>query len=1078
MTMLTSARSATIRGRDVLLIVVCFCLTAGGLPASANAQPTGAAWHVSVVAQPTNLAVSAGGFGEPFDRYAVVLTNTGDTMSGPVTVTDTLPNGVTARTGGLQQGLRGWECGAESGASVVKCVYPAGIAALAQSTLLVIPVRVAVASGTPLPFSLTNTVTATGGRAPVAVGSATSQVGAAPPPFSVIGFTSQWSEPNGMPATQAASHPFALTTTFGFPQQATIAQPEVPEKDVAHPRALEIDLPMGLIGDPQAAPRCPIVNVFNQDCQPNSRVGTLFLNLAQGLFNEDSAFSIYNVVPDQGYPAEFGVFAKGLNRPVFMYASVDPGPGYGLHLSVPDIPEAAEASNVIATFFGDPQLANGGGNASTAFFSNPSDCSGVPLVTKIKADTWEEPSHWVEAETEAPAVAGCDRLQFTPSIRFTPPSSEAGRADEPSGFTFDLQIPQTQSAGVEGLATPDLRNVRVMLPLGVSIDPSAADGLGACQATGPEGFNMEGPESAAPNSVGALAPVSGHCPLDSQVGTVEAETPLLPPHALTGHLYIAQPQCGGEGEAACTDADAQDGRLFSVDLQVEGEGVVVKLHGTVFANPSDGQLTATFDNNPQLPVSDIKLHLNGGPRAPLANPQTCGEALTTSDITPWSAPETPDGHPASMFEVTGCEGFPFAPGFMAGTTTTNAGAFTDFAATFNRPDRQQNLDAIQVTTPPGLLGMLSHVVLCGEPQAAKGACSPASQIGVATVAAGAGSHPYWVTGPVYLTGPYRGAPFGLSVAIPAKAGPFNLGTVVVRSAITINPATSSLTITSDPLPQILDGVPLRVQTVNVTVNHPQFMFNPTNCDGKQITGTFVSAQGATAQVSSPFAAGGCKNLPFDPSFRAFTQSKYSKSNGASLTVKIASTPGESNTHRVDIAIPAQLPSRLSTLNKACTAAVFEANPASCPAGSVIGVAKVSTPVLNVPLTGPAILVSHGGAGFPDVEFVLQGEGVTVILDGKTQIKKGVTFSHFETVPDAPFLSFETILPEGPHSIFAAYLPKKRQTLCSTPLRIPTTITGQNGAVLKQTTKVHVTGCTAHTAKKATTHHARQSRGGR
>jgi hypothetical protein len=327
------------------------------------------------------------------------------------------------------------------------------------------------------------------------------------------------------------------------------------------------------------------------------------------------------------------------------------------------------------------------------------------------------------------------------------------------------------------------------------------------------------------------------------------------------------------------------------------------------------------------------------------------------------------------------------------------------------------------------------------------------------VAAGSGSQPLWETGQVFLTGPYKGAPFGLSIVTPAVAGPFNLGNVVVRAAIGINPVTSQITTTSDPLPQQVDGVPLRLKTVDVAIDRPGFIFNPTNCDEQAVTGTISSAQGATAGVSSPFAVTGCANLPFKPSFTATTQGKTSKQSGASLVVKVAQKAGEANIHRVDLQLPIALPSRLTTLQKACTEAQFNANPAGCPEGSFIGTATALTPVLNVPLTGPAILVSHGGAAFPDVEFILQGEGVEIVLDGETDITKGITYSKFETVPDAPISSFETVLPEGPHSVLAAYVPANANgSFCGLNLAMPTTIEGQNGAQVTQTTKIAVNGC--------------------
>ena len=335
-------------------------------------------------------------------------------------------------------------------------------------------------------------------------------------------------------------------------------------------------------------------------------------------------------------------------------------------------------------------------------------------------------------------------------------------------------------------------------------------------------------------------------------------------------------------------------------------------------------------------------------------------------------------------------------------------------------------------------------------------------IGHDQVAAGSGSQPLWETGQVFLTGPYKGAPFGLSIVTPAVAGPFNLGNVVVRAAIGVNPVTSQITTTSDPLPQQVDGVPLRIKTVNVTIDgvggNNKFIFNPTNCDQQAVTGTISSAQGAVAGVSSPFAVTGCANLPFKPGFTAYTQAKTSKAGGASLTVKVAERSGEANIHKVDLTLPKVLPSRLTTLQKACIEAQFNANPAGCPEGSFIGTATAHTPVLNAPLTGPAILVSHGGAAFPDVEFLLQGEGVEIILDGKTDIKAGITYSKFETLPDAPVSSFETTLPQGPHSVLTA-----TASLCAQKLAMPTVLQGQNGAQVTQSTPISVEGCSATVA---------------
>jgi hypothetical protein len=369
---------------------------------------------------------------------------------------------------------------------------------------------------------------------------------------------------------------------------------------------------------------------------------------------------------------------------------------------------------------------------------------------------------------------------------------------------------------------------------------------------------------------------------------------------------------------------------------------------------------------------------------------------------------------------------------------------------------------------------LASVKQCPEPQAAQGTCGPDSLIGHTTVSAGLGSDPFTVpTGQVFITGPYHGAPFGLSIAVPAKAGPIDLGTgpcdcVVVRAKVEVDPHTAQVTVDSDPLPTILQGIPLQVKHVNVTVDRPGFMFNPTSCEHLAATGTLTGGSGGTAQASVPFQVTNCASLPFKPTFKVSTQANTSKKNGASLDVKVTSSQGAANIGKVAVTLPKALPSRLTTIQQACPEATFNANPASCPAGSNIGTATAHTPILASAFTGPAYLVSHGGAAFPDLVVILQGEGVKLELTGSINIKKSITSSAFNAVPDAPISSFELNLPEGPHSGLTAVLPAKAKgSLCGTSLVMPTTLTGQNGAQIKQNTKIAVTGCAK--AKKKPKH---------
>ena len=620
-----------------------------------------------------------------------------------------------------------------------------------------------------------------------------------------------------------------------------------------------------------------------------------------------------------------------------------------------------------------------------------------------------------------------------------------------------------------------------------------------------------------------FSPEAPTCPNASKIGNVEVITPLLE-KPLPGSVYLAQPF-----ENPFGSAEHPGGSLLALYIVVNDpeRGIVVKLagHAEVGGEPgggaglTEGQFRATFENNPQLPVEDVKFHselplahnegLFGGTRAPLTTPPTCGRYTTSSVLTPWSAPASgPPATPSSSFEVTeGAGGSacvttvaeePNDPGFTAGTFTPIAGAYSPFVLNLSREDGSQPLTALSVTLPPGLTGKLAGIEQCpqadieqAERRSGEGegkleqehpSCPSASEVGTATVGAGSGA-PYYVkdgidpatgepnsfSGRAYLAGPYNGsapcaigsaecAPFSVVVVTPAVAGPFDLGTVVVRSGLYINPDTAQVTAKSGPIPTSLDGIPLDVRSIAIELTRSQFTLNPTSCEKMPVTG-IAFGESSQAAISAPFQVGGCTGLQFKPTFTVSTQGQTSKADGASLTVKVTENPGEANIHKVDLQLPIQLPSRLTTLQKACTAAQFEANPAGCPEGSDIGMATALTPLLSVPLAGPAYLVSHGGAAFPDVEFVLQGDGVEIVLDGGTDIKNGITYSKFETVPDEPISSFETVLPQGPHSALGTDLPASaKYRLCGQNMTIPTTITGQNGSVFKQETKIEVEGC--------------------
>jgi hypothetical protein len=550
------------------------------------------------------------------------------------------------------------------------------------------------------------------------------------------------------------------------------------------------------------------------------------------------------------------------------------------------------------------------------------------------------------------------------------------------------------------------------------------------------------------------------------VGTVSIKTPLLEAAAekeLVGNVYVLQ-------------SNPPELKLL---VAASADGVNLKLVGVVHLDERTGRLTTTFQGTPELPFTDFKLSFSGGPQAALATPTLCGTYATTSDFTPWSSPFIADVFPAAAFGITAGTGgapcapppLPFSPELISGSTTDQAGGYTDFSLLLRRGDDQQRIDGLQFKAPEGLTGFLSKVPLCTNAQADANACPAASKIGHTVVESGSGPYPLVVPQPgqepasIYLTESYDGAPFGLSIVVPLHVGPFVLPTQRVRARIKVNPTTSALTVTTDPLPQVVAGVPTDLREIDAVIERPEFMVNPTSCDPQEFSGTAYGTAppgqnepSSTAPIGSHFQVGACRSLEFAPEFSVSTSGKTSKSQGASLTARVSypNVPQgtESDIAKVKVELPKQLPSRLTTLQKACTNAQFEANPAGCPSASFIGYAVVHTPELPVALTGPAIFVSHGGEAFPTLTMVLQGDGVTIDLVGSTFIsKRGVTSTTFKTVPDAPFSTFELTLPEGKFSALTAL-----GNLCTEKLTMPTEFVGQNGALLKQSTKIAVTGC--------------------
>jgi len=678
-----------------------------------------------------------------------------------------------------------------------------------------------------------------------------------------------------------------------------------------------------------------------------------------------------------------------------------------------------------------------GSTGKGGYITLPSNCAGVGPATTNTVTLESAAGQVAKKEYTTPiGTEGCKGESgllippFEPAFKLTP---ETTQSDQPDGITTELTVPHDPSP--TGIDTSQLNTAEVKLPEGMTINPSAAGEVtSACTPA----------QARIHSTTFGVA-----CPESSKIGTDTIEVPTLPPGSLTGNLYLGGPEGGGP----------ITGPPYTMYLNAESKryGVDVRLQGSATPNETTGQLTATFTANPEQPFSDAILKFTGGALAPLANPLTCGAAKTTTSLTPYTG--QPPVAPFSEFNVDSNDsgGACSSPlPFTLSQSVVNqspgyAGAKTSYTLNIQRSDGQQYLSQIKTVLPEGLVGLLPTVTQCPEPQASKGECSGTSEIGKVNVAAGSG-HPYGFRGSVYLTGPYGGAPFGMSIVVPAVAGPFNLGNVVTRGTINVEPYTARVVATST-LPTIVGGIPLRLKGISVEINKQGFLQNPTNCGVLATETTLTSTLGATQSLSSPFQVNSCNKLAFKPSFKAATGAKTSKANGASLETTIDMPAGDANVKSVLVQLPKQLPSRLTTLQKACPEATFAVNPYNCPSGSFVGGVRANTPTLAAKLKGPAIMVSHGGAAFPDLDLLLEAEGVRVILVGNTNIKNGITTTTFASPPDVPVTSITVNLPTGGHSALAA-----NGNLCASKLTMPTTIVSQNGSTFKQNTTIRVTNC--------------------
>jgi hypothetical protein len=880
-------------------------------------------------------------------------------------------------------------------------------------------------------------------------------------------------------------------------------------------RNVVVNLPAGFDASDTAVPTCTEAQLLSPnpaagtveipDCPVGSQIGELSV---EAFSNPDKpivyqlTLPVYNMEPATfGTAAELGFQVGGFFTGISV-VSVRPSDS-GITVTIPNVSKLGESHNisnvtwafpashehdsqrgVICGSRGEipPVCRNEFGTTTVEsgvpvkpFLSNPTSC-GL-FEASMEAVSWETPfAPPATASMQVGPIVECGRVPFEPSIEAQPTTRSA---ESPTGLDVSLIVPQAWENQFS-LSTSNLKDTTVALPEGITANPSVAAGLGACT-----------PAEYASETSSSL-PGAG-CPPESKIGSIEIETPILA-EKIPGAVYIAQPYNNPFSEPGHPNGSLLALYVVAKDPQ---RGILLKVAGKIEPNPVSGQLVTTFTDTPQQPFSRFTLKFRPGATAPLVSPPACGTYTTTSLLEPWSHTPAPgetagtsDAAPSNSFEISqgvhegSCPSGgvpPLKPTVVAGTSNNAGGSYSPFDLRLVREDGEQELTKFSTVMPPGLTGDLSGIPFCPEAdiQAAKEvsgseelahpSCPAASEIGHTIVSAGVGTVLAQTPGKVYLAGPYHGAPLSLVSVTSATVGPFDLGTVVIRFALKVNPVTAQVEVDSngsDPIPHIIHGIVVHVREIHVYIDRPKFILNPTNCSSLSITNTIVGA-GAdytnpadqmSVNLNSRFEAADCSSLAFKPTFKVSTSGKTSRVKGASLTAKLTypNTPQgtQADIAKVKVDLPKQLPSRLSTLQKACLDTTFEVDPAGCPPGSIVGHAKAITPILPVPLKGPAYFVSHGGAKFPELIIVLQGYGITIDLHSETFInKKGITSSTFRTVPDQPVTSFELTLPQGPNSALAA-----NKNLCQTKLTMPTAFTAQNGTEIHNTTTIHVTNC--------------------
>jgi hypothetical protein len=891
--------------------------------------------------------------------------------------------------------------------------------------------------------------------------------------------------------TQAGGHP-DLEVQFSVENRFT--QNSKSACDCEDVKDAITHLPAGFVGNPAVLPHCSIADFSTDACPIDSQVGIVNITPdgGGGPFNSP----VYNLTPPPNQAGLLGFKIILFDSPQFEVVSARTDGDYGLDVGATSIfhggfPLRAfqqviwgvpadpshdywrenEAEREIGPAYG-AEFCDANGNPSTAdpntvvqgcyppgqppgnpsnspltpFLQNPTTCGLSSLSSSLDVLSYDGGTD--HADASYPATTGCDQLSFNPSQAIAPTTTAA---DSPSGADFQLDVPQNESPTVP--SPSEIRGATVTLPEGFGLAPNVTNGKTVCtEAEARFGFTD-----------------AAQCPENAKIGSITVDTPALP-GPLTGYVYLGQPEPGNRY------------RMF---LVLDGFATHIKVAGTITPDPVTGQIVITFTNLPQAPLTRFTMHIFGSERGPLATPTQCGTYPVESVFTPWDS-ALPEQTSRQFFTVdqgpngTPCPGpqRPFSPGFQASAAGNTAGAHSPFSINLTREDGDQNLTGLSVITPPGFAATLKGIPYCpqaaidqlgnslysGLSEIASSACPVASLVGNVTTGTGAGTHPLYLPGKVYLAGPYKGAPLSLEVVVPAVSGPYDLGNVAVRAALYVDPTTAQVTTVSDPFPKIVAGIPIRTRQILINLDRPGFALNPTNCDPFAVDATLSGDEGAIANLSSHFQVANCVSLPFAPKLNLKLTGGVHRRGHPAIHATLETNPGEANPAGVSVTLP---PSELldnAHIGTVCTKPQFAQG--ACPARSLVGYAEAATPLLDQPLKGPVYLRSST-RGLPDLAIDLQGQIPITVIGQVDSVDAGLRTT-FPTIPDVPVGRFTVNFLGGNKGLV-----QNSETLCGTHKKATVQMAGQNGEAAAQHSELQVTCGKGNEARK--THRAHKNR---